>query len=611
MDLDLRSLFSPDGPLRKVDPRFEERPQQAEMAEAVWDALENGKGLVVEAGTGVGKSLSYLLPGALWAVSHGARLIVSTHTRALQEQLLERELPLVERVLRELGQPFRFAMLMGADNYLCVQRLQRAADSDASLSDIVEWSREAKTGHRSALPRLLPSGTWGKISRDPDLCQRLFEGCLYRKDRERAERSHVLVVNHALLLSGARLPSYEALVVDEAHTFEEVAASRFGLAVTTGRVARLCEEASEYGVSEAASAAAKALLDFLGSFKGPEPEGGRLLRKAESSVPRELDALEQALCQVKGDKELDAKTVALRCAELRAHAGTILADGSGEGWARWASWTASSVELRAEPLEVGERLAEGLLSRGMPVVMTSATLSTGRGLAPFKKSLGFEGARDLVLDSPYDYASQAALMLWEGLPEPSEDEEYVEAVASAVKSLMKEVPGGIFVLFSSWRVMRRVHALLRKVKLSRPLWIQGDAGHDALLSEFSAAGDAVLLGVDTFWQGVDVQGTALSCVVIVKLPFPNPSSPVEEARRAWYESLERSYFAHYSLPKAVMKLRQGFGRLIRSATDRGAVVILDPRVSSKRYGSSFLEALPKCRRLSSLEEVGGFFKVAS
>lgn len=640
MNIEIGSLFAPDGLVAAQDERFEERPQQVAMAEAVWEALVNERGLVVEAGTGVGKSLAYLLPAALWAVANNTRVLVSTHTRALQEQLLERELPLVERVLREMGLVFRHAMLMGADNYLCVERLRRAAlqpslqggGDGALLQQLRDWASTATTAHRSALPRLVPASVWHRIVRDPDLCQgsgggRWADGCLYRRDRERAERSHLLVVNHALLLSGARLPAYDALIVDEAHTFEDAASSHFGLAASQSRGARLVSDAEALARAAAASGEAllgeagraaeawRAFLDQVacehGRKEGDLEPGGRLLDEAERELPGALARAEAALGELAvafagKDLELEARTLQLRFAGLRHDAESILS-ASDSALARWVQWGPWGVELRAAPLEVGERLADALLSRGMPVIMTSATLSSGRGLAAFKRAVGFDGARELALDSPFDYEKQAALLLWDGLPEPSEDEDYAKELAAACKAVVKQVPGGVFLLFSSWKMMRRVHAKLRRSIKDRPLWIQGDAGHEALVSEFMSAGNAVLLGVDTFWQGVDVPGSALSCVVLVKLPFPNLASPVEEARRKHYESLEKSYFGEYSLPKAVLKLRQGFGRLIRSAADRGAVVILDPRIRTKRYGASFLEALPKCRRLKDVSELGEFF----
>ncbi|MCX5794050.1 MAG: ATP-dependent DNA helicase [Elusimicrobia bacterium] len=648
------------------DPDYEFRPQQARMAAAVLETLERGGGLVVEAGTGVGKSLAYLLPGALWAMSGGRRLQVSTHTRALQEQVLSRELPTVARVLRRLGHRLSYAMLMGADNYLCVRRLERLVQSPESFSDstaivlqeLSAWARTAETGQRTRLPNLVPEGLWRRICRDPELC--LGQGrrrpaqcgrCLYRCDRERAEKAQVLVINHSLLLSAARLPPSDALVVDEAHTLADVAAGHFGTAVTPGRFLRLAEETAALAGRSAAQGGdadgswAEALrCAGLCAEEGPQflravafrhgfservaEPGGRLLEGSseEASEPPSLAGLERGLAEVRRrcpdpEDESEAHALQARAAALRQDLRELLGVGSLDT-ARWVEWfplgqpdrpqtgrapRRFGFELRAVPLDVSQPLSDKLLGPAVPVVMTSATLSWGRGLGEFKAQVGMAGARELALDSPFDFRSQAALLILDDGPDPSDETAYAAAVARRCRDIIPSIPGGVFILFSSWKMLRRVHGLMKGRIKGRPLWVQGVSGNEALLNDFISAGDAVLLGVDTFWQGVDVPGAALSCVILAKLPFPNFASPLEEARRRWHESFGRSYFECWSLPRAVMKLRQGFGRLIRSGCDRGAVVILDSRILHKRYGETFLEALPPCRRLASLEELSIFF----
>jgi len=606
------------------------------MATAVAAAFEGERCLAVEAGTGVGKSLAYLLPAALWALTHGRKVLVSTHTRALQEQLLEKDLPLAARVMKLLGHSLRYAMLQGADNYLCVQKLDRLQGSPAlfpeaaakTIAELAQWSRTAETGHRSALPCLVPQGLWSRLSRDPDLCMgpggRFWNSCLYRKDRERAERAHIVVINHALLLSGARLPAHDALVIDEAHNLEDTAVSHFGLAVTHGRFASLIDDAKSYtGEFPALEAACRALAEESARFldeqareqgRPPDPaeSGGRLLpEKTAVLVPDSLVGFEKALLAAAGacakeERQMELKLLQARASVLRGDIQAILSNVS-EDMARWIEWSERGVTLRAAPLEVAARLSEGLFSRGIPVVMTSATLSSGRGLKEFKAAVGCPEARELALDSPFDYPSQAGLLIMDDLPPPSENAKYMAAVAARCRKIVDAVPGGVLILFSSWKTLRAVHAKLKRGIKDRPLWMQGDTGHDALMEHFEQAGNAVLLGVDTFWQGVDVSGGALSCVVVVKLPFPNFGSPVEEARRKWFDSMGRGYFEDFSLPRAVMKFRQGFGRLIRSSTDRGAVVVLDPRIAKRGYGQAFLEALPRCRKLSGLDELAAFF----
>ncbi|MDE2491361.1 MAG: ATP-dependent DNA helicase [Elusimicrobia bacterium] len=636
--MNLDEVFGETGALSRALPGWEGRPQQEQMAAAVADALESERSLVVEAGTGVGKSLGYLLPAALWAVKNARRVLISTHTRALQEQLLGSDLPVAAKALGELGLPLKFAMLMGADNYLCVQRLSRlrakppeglSAEALKTVEALSNWADAAQSGHRSNLPMAVPQNLWDRIARDTDVCLGpggpFWERCLWRRDRERADKAHVVVVNHALLLSGARLPPFDAMIVDEAHNLEEAAVQRFGCEVSTGRVVALCDEtrlaaklAGLPALEKAAEAALAAAAGFLRGVAGglgltgaDEDAGGRLLETAPEAPPEELAALDQAFASAVAEAEGRPEETELRALHARL---VMLARDLAEilkpapATARWAAWPRTGPELRAAPLDVGRRLADGLFGKGVPAILTSATLAAGDGLKGFKARVGLPEARELALDSPYDYRSQAALWCAPDLPSPSDEEAHAKAVTDACAEIVARVPGGVFLLFSSWKLLKKVHASLRRRIADRPVWAQGTAGHEALLEQFAEAGDAVLLGVDTFWQGVDVPGPALSCVVLVKLPFANVSSPLEEARRRWLEDEGRDYFRDWSLPKAVMKFRQGFGRLIRSSADRGAVVCLDPRLLKKGYGKFFLEALPPCRRLESLDALARFFE---
>ncbi len=627
----LEELFASEGPLAQEAARYESRPQQTRMAAAVQEALEQSRGLAVEAGTGVGKSLAYLIPGALWAAQGGRRLLVATHTRTLQEQLLERELPIAARVLARSGQPLRYAVLMGASNYLCSRRLERLLktpelvgnSSWAVLNELAAWAKTAKTALRSQLPCLVPPGLWRRICRDPDLCPkkgRLCGGCLWRQDLERAAQAHVVVVNHALWLSSSRLPPYDGLILDEAHALADAAASHFGATLSPGSLLHLAEEARIFS-PRASDRLAEEALPFFSALalrcgfreQALEPGGKLLDEPFEEVEPPSLAELEKSLAKAAelgadSDEADEAKALAERTASLRQVLRGLLQERSLD-MARWLEWfpLASGVgfgfSLHVAPLDVSGLLAEKLSEKRIGVVMTSATLSSGQGLSDFKARVGFQSAHELVLDSPFDYRSQAGLLILDDLPEPSEDEAYCVQVADRCRRIIARVPGGVFILFSSWKMLRKVHELLRRKIRRRPLWVQGTGGNEALLEDFIAAKNAVLLGVDTFWQGVDVPGAALSAVIVAKLPFPNFTSPVEAARRRWLESLGRSYFEDWSLPCAVMKLRQGFGRLIRTAEDRGVVVILDPRVVRKPYGKAFLAALPACRRLRSIEEI--------
>jgi len=639
--MDLAALFGPEGALARARAGWEPRPPQEAMAGAVWQSLERGGDLVVEAGTGVGKSLAYLLPAALWAATRDRRVIVSTHTRALQEQLLNSELPTAARAMEALGLPLRYAMLMGADNYLCVQRLARlrarpdvvSETGKETLERLDAWMRDAQTGHRSALPELIPQNMWDRIARDTDICMGpggpYWDRCLWRRDRERADRAHILVVNHALLLSGARLPPSDAMILDEAHNLEDAASARYGVTAGLSRAVSLTDEVrtaaklyADDALATRADEAASELARFLegiaresGIKESDEENQGKLLESTPDPPPPALVALDTALAEAAAAAEGRPDETEMRMLHARVaqfgHDLLAVLKPDSSATARWVSWPRTGPELRAAPLDVGRRLAEGLFSRGIPAILTSATLSAGDGLKDFKSRVGLPDARELVLDSPFDYSEQAAFWAMEGIPDPKDEDAHAQAVTQACADIVARVPGGVFLLFSSWRLLRKVHGLLRKKITGRPVWAQGASGHETLVREFESAGDAVLLGVDTFWQGIDVPGEALSCVVLVKLPFPNVSSALEEARRRWLEENGREYFKDWSLPRAVMKFRQGFGRLIRSSTDCGAVICLDSRVLKKGYGKTFLRSLPPCRKINSLDELEKFFKPAA
>jgi ATP-dependent DNA helicase DinG len=570
-------------------------------------------------------------------LQNGRRLLVSTHTRALQEQILERDLPIAAAALARLGFNLRYAMLQGSDNYLCMQRLSKlvsqpelfSSSAASTLAEIQGWSVTAKSGHRSALPMLVPQTLWGKLSRDPDLCPipqgRFRDSCLYRKDRERAEAAQVLVVNHALLLSGGRLPPFDALVIDEAHSLEEAAVSHFGFSISQGRLIRLVEEARELSavLPELGKVAAQFIKESSEFFRGAAAACGLEGQSEESAVPilsdtelgkepktwRQLAELCASALEKDnlGEFEPELRLLQSRLASLRADFSVLSSCEDSEGLARWIEKSPTGVVLRAAPLDVAEKLSKDLFSRPVPVILSSATLAGPGGLAEFRAHIGLGSTSELILDSPFDYEKQAALLLVSGLPAPDAGRRYVSELSRSCHDIIKRVPGGIFLLFSSWKVLRQVHRRLKRLVKSRPIWMQGEAGHEELINEFSAAKNAVLLGVDTFWQGVDVPDSALSCVVLTKLPFPSVGSPVEAARKRWYQEQGRDYFSGYSLPRAVMRFRQGFGRLIRSSRDRGAVVVLDSRVLERGYGPAFIDALPRCRRLESIEDLETFF----
>jgi len=631
-------IFGPDGALARVLPGWEPRAPQEAMAEGVARALDREEGLVVEAGTGVGKSLAYLLPAALWAVRNARRVIVSTHTRALQEQLVHGDLPVVARVLAELGLPLKYEMLMGADNYLCVQRLARLRAQPALISDEAQetvarldaWARGAQTGHRAALPVAVPQNLWDRVARDTDVCfgpaGPAWDRCLWRRDRERAEKANIVVVNHALLLSGARLPPYDAIILDEAHNLEG----------SGGRALRLRGLAGPH-------------RDVVRRDAHDGTVGGRraFVRRGGRGRGRRRGASERtgARARAEGRRRRDLRPPAGKPARRLRAAGVRRAGRSARrvGRAARGPGVGGGPALASGPLgparprpgrDPEARAGDGALGLLAAHRAGTARGAAGRGAAPRRGAFrarraddphvgdlglrrrpqGVQGARrpagrgGIGLGLAVRLRRAGGAVVRGRRPRSVGRKRARGRRRAALRGHRRARPGGVFLLFSSWKLLKRVHAVLRKKIKGRPVWAQGATGHEALLEQFESAGDAVLLGVDTFWQGVDVPGPALSCVVLTKLPFANVSSPLEEARRRWLEENEGDYFRDWSLPKAVMKFRQGFGRLIRSGTDRGAVVCLDSRLLRKGYGKAFLKALPPCRRLESLDELASFFR---
>lgn len=675
---ELRSIFAPDGPLARAHPGFSPRPQQIEMAISVARALGEKRPLVVEAGTGVGKSLGYLIPCALWAAQNGKRVTIATYTKALQEQLTAKDLPLVRTLLRGMGLRFEFALMMGSENYLCLQRLDQCVTQGSDLFDTEEsahtlerlrhWSAKTPTGLRSRIPFPVPGPVWQSVCRDPDLCLgkrgHFWPSCLYRKDLQRAREADLLVVNQHLLFAGISLPEPDALVIDEAHNLEEVALHFLGVEFSNRKLKRLLDDlvnpaksrgllyrlwehpapwSKAVGASVAnARTAARAFFERLRAKLGTDlsassASGGLRGAGAETSAAenasvtrrvREPNFVDDSLSaplagldrllrtglgySATAEEEAELRAVSDRCGQASSHLGEFLACESEEH----AYWAENSLgkrgpltSLHVTPLDVSEYLRRGLFRPGRPVVLTSATLAAGGSFEMFKSSVGLKAPLEVVLDSPFNYGQQAVLYVDHWVPDPAKKAEaYEKAVLGRCVEVCRIVPGGTFVLFTSWKLLHRAYRYLSDARVGRELFKQGDRPPYALLAAFRQAGNGILLGTDTFWQGVDVPGSALSCVIITRLPFLAPDSPLEEARQERIASRGGDPFTEYALPKAVIKFRQGFGRLIRTITDRGAVVILDPRVRTKRYGAMFLRSIPECRPAESFAALRSFFE---
>jgi ATP-dependent DNA helicase DinG len=649
-----RDVLGPGSPLSQALPGWEHREGQLEMAEAVERALEEEHHLFVEAGTGTGKTLAYLVP----AVLSGRKVVISTATRALQEQIFAKDLPIVAEALAAHGVPLRASLMKGLSNYLCLRRLGEARSAGergagASLARIAEWAQTTETGDRAELTELAEDAeVWRDVASSSETrigagCEH-YEACFVTRMRREAEDAQIIVVNHHLLLAdlalrtGRRgshasvLPPYDALVFDEAHQVEDVATDFFGIRVSSARVDALLRDA------ERALAAARALealksgparLTLEGAREASRALFARLLlegagagearrmlldsdvtpavRDAHEALDLRLDALE-GIARSRGDDEALA-LVSRRAGDLRADLKSILAgvwvepDGEVSGVVRWIDVRSRSVSLGASPVDVGATLRTRLFDRVPTVVCTSATLATGASCHFAKSRLGAPPeAGELVLASPFDFAARAALYLPDDLPEPS-DPRFDDAATERIIELVNMTGGGGFVLCTSARAMRALSGKLRgRVRL--PLMVQGERPKHLLLSRFRASGKAVLVATMSFWEGVDVPGWALRLVVLDKIPFAPPNDPVVAARCAALDREGGNGFTQYSVPSAAMTLKQGFGRLIRSQRDAGIVAILDRRIVHKGYGRALLAGLPAARRVRTLSDLRVFWE---
>ena len=619
---DIDDILGPDGPLAGSLPGFRPRRAQLQMARAVTDALEQRTALLVEAGTGTGKTFAYLVP-ALLAVR---RVLVSTGTRTLQDQLYAKDVPLVAGAL---GSPARVALLKGRSNYLCTYRLKRqlsqrvlegVAAPEPLLVRLESWSAITKTGDLAEVPGMTESQSiWPQVTSTRDNClgQRCpdYAGCHVVAARRDAQAADLVIVNHHLLLAdlalkedgfGDLLGSADAVILDEAHQLPDLATQFFGAQfsarqgetlLTEGKAALLRGGGSLAEIGPAARTVEAALGAVLATL--PRGAARRRWEEAGEELDSAVFALVAALREygvALGDasQQPAIAAVAGRAGEL---AGVLerIAQAGGDDGARTVETAVRGFTLGLLPFDVSERFRGLVTAHPAAWVFTSATLSVGEDFAHFATRLGLEDAPTLRIPSPFDFNSQAMLYLPEGMPEPAQPG-YVDAVIDASVPLLEASGGGAFLLFTSHRALAQGAARLRATwdgAVERPLLVQGEGPRERLLREFREHGDAVLLGTASFWEGVDVKGEALRLVIIEKLPFASPDDPLTKAR---IEHLQRSggnAFRDYQLPEAVLALKQGVGRLIRSETDRGMIVICDPRLLGKGYGRVFRASLPE------------------
>jgi ATP-dependent DNA helicase DinG len=638
----VQTVFAHDGLLAKAR-NFEYRPQQQAMAAAVASALEEQRHLVVEAGTGVGKSLAYLIPAALFAVEQGKKAVISTHTINLQEQLLHKDIPIVKKIL-----PIEFdaALMKGRQNYVCGRRLDRAiaqanelftTTEQTELARLAEWARTTRDGTLSDLPIEPDPKVWTQVCSEAHICTTKTCGqnprCFFQQARRRLLAADVVVLNHTLFFTllpeeleeheeGYLFPN-DFLIFDEAHTLEQVASRQIGIGVSQyglrATIQRLYNARSKKGlftvtrdapgVTLAASLIEEADRFFDAIEARADFKKGREYRVRQAEiVPDEitgrLSALQARIIEVvrKTEDEFlkaELQDLSRRIRDAREGISVFLQQSADEYvyWIERTGRAAQNISLNAAPIDVAPVLRRMIFRDNCTSVLTSATLAVGRpDLAYFRRRVGASEAEPLQLGSPFDFEKQMQLFVVRKMPDPR-DATYHGALAEWIGHFVAQTDGRAFVLFTSYRAMQALATEMEEFFVSKNLHllVQGKgAPRSRLLEEFKTTPRSVLFGTDSFWVGVDVPGEALSNVIITRLPFAVPDHPLIEAKLELIQARGGDAFTEYSLPEAILKLRQGVGRLIRTKSDHGIVVILDNRVMTKTYGRAFLKALPPC-----------------
>ncbi|PYS73027.1 MAG: helicase, partial [Acidobacteria bacterium] len=644
-------------------PEYEHRPGQIDMAQAVLRAFEQKRHLIVEAGTGTGKTLAYLVPAIAAACGSGARVVISTGTKNLQEQLMDKDIPFLQETLPA---KFRAAVMKGRNNYACLHRIKRAEstpfleglDQIDQFDEVFRWVTRTETGDRaelSNLPENLPF--WRHIDARSDTClgQKCpdYEPCFLTRMRQRAIDADVIVVNHHLFFAdlalrngayGAVLPDYAAVILDEAHQIEDVASEYFGSGVSSYQLDDLLRDVSYLKIEDRETEKELARVStriqrfadlFWISFHEGRALDGRFaltprvaqvanLRSDQNeedesqvnnlrhndayhALDNALNRLETALDILK-DAPADAENILRRTRQLRFDLNFIVS-ASDRQFVYWLERRGRGVFLRASPIDVSGLLQDKLFEKVPTVVLTSATLSSGGNFRFIRERLGLDEGEEMIAESIFEFEKQAVLYLPSQMPDPRSPQ-WGAAAAEQVIKIVNATEGRAFVLSTSNAGMNEMFERVAS-QIDYPCFVQGSASKGELLKRFRQTPNAVLFATSSFWQGVDVRGEQLSCVIIDKLPFAVPSDPIIAARQRHIEEQGGSSFYEYSVPQAIISLKQGLGRLIRSTTDRGVLAVLDPRLRTKMYGQMFLKSLPPCRVTSNVDELIRFFAVES
>lgn len=632
---DTKQFFGDNGALAQVISGYQPRAAQLEMAEAIAKAIDDNENLIAEAGTGTGKTFAYLVP----AIQSGKKVIISTGTKNLQDQLFNKDLPVIRKAMKT---PFLAALLKGRGNYLCTYRLTNSMTSSlgfskedaASLAKISSWAKRTKTGDVSEMSDVAEADPiWYQATSSIDNCLGQdcpdFAECFLVKARKKAQESEILVVNHHLLCAdwsirdngfGELLPNAEVVIIDEAHQLADTASNFLGITVSAKQLNDLAKDSLMEYFKDATDIPAlrTACEDLEHEVKDLRLAFGIELRRGDwqdidnnpklaasmiavkDQLQRVSDQLELASVKTKG-----LETCFKRADELVQQLKVILEDNSGK-WIRWYETYKNTFSLSRTPLDIAGEFRAFMAQHKATWIFTSATLSVGNRFDHFANNLGLGNAATASWGSPFDFANQSLFYHPKGLPQPN-DPDFIPRIVEFALPVLQASKGRAFFLFTSHRALQEAAALLRD-KIDYPLLIQGSRPKGVLLDQFKDAGNAVLLGTSSFWEGVDVRGEALSCVIIDKLPFASPGDPVLKARMEAMTKQGRNPFFTYQLPTAVIALRQGIGRLIRDVTDRGVLMVCDPRLLKRSYGQIFLDSVPAMKRTRNIEDVQAFFQ---